>query len=244
MFLNLKFLSILKLKKLHLIAFVIFLIIFSIMLITLSYKMYQFAKQITIEEIVIYKASPEVKKELESRLMQLKGKKVFDLKLVDLQKYINSLPWIEVSSLRRELTGKLEITVLEKNPYFLWQDDDGKHKLIASDNTVVKTSPKINLDNFIIIEKGDLALTRSSNLRFIIYQDLKLLKEISKLQFNGYRWDIVLKNGLIIKMPENNLEDAYKKIILMHKKYDLFGKDIAYIDATSINKLFIMPNER
>lgn len=237
---NIKKVNYSKLQSILVIIFSIIIISFSVIL---SYKVFYFVKMVPVKEVIINGASNDVKAEIINNLSFLKGSKVLDVNLEKLQEYINSLPWIYKASVARNLSGKIIITILEINPYFLWQNNDGKYKLISADNKLVNVKLSFPISELITIEKGEEALEKSNKIRFLIYQDLNILKEIKTLKYNGFRWDIVLKDGLVIKLPEENTDKAYKKFLILNKKYKLLEKDLEYIDITSTNKLFALPKQ-
>ncbi len=228
-------------NKIQLVLVVFFAVILISFSVILAYKVFYFIKRVPVSEIVVKGASLDVKSEIINNLSFIKGNKVLDVNLEKLQIYINSLPWIYKSSISRNLNGKITINVVEINPYFLWKNDDDKYKVISSDDTLVDIKLNFPLENLITIEQGEKSLKNSHNIRFLIYQDLDILKEIKTLRYNGYRWDIILKDGLVIKLPENNVDKAYKKFLSLNKKYNLMEKDLEYIDVTSVNKLFALP---
>lgn len=230
-------------NKIQVILFIIFSIIIISFSSILAYKVFYFVKSVPVKEVVINGASNDVHAEIINNLSFLKKSKVLSVNLEKLQDYINSLPWIYKSSVSRNLSGKITITVLEINPYFLWQNDEGKYKLIGADDKSVDVRLNFPLSDLITIEQGEEALKKSHKIRFVIYQDLNILKEIKTLKYNGYRWDIILKDGLVIKLPENNVDKAYTKFLLLNKKYKLLEKELEYVDITSTNKLFAIPSK-
>jgi cell division protein FtsQ len=229
------------LSKLKMYALGTFSAVVLVLIIVLCYKIYTFVSSIEVKEIEIVGASTKVKEELEQKLSPLLGKKITSINLMELKQYLNQFIWFKNVSVYRNLNGKLVLTVLEKNPYFLWLNEEGNYKIIDGLNNIVKRKLNFSLDNLIVIEKGNLALDNSQEIRFLIYSDLQVLKEIKKIVYDGYRWDIILKNGIIIKLPEQDMKLAYLKIISLHKKQGILNKNIEYIDARSINKLFIQP---
>ncbi|MDR0483842.1 MAG: FtsQ-type POTRA domain-containing protein [Alphaproteobacteria bacterium] len=218
-------------------------IVFSILIVSfclvLSVKIFNFVKVIPVNNVVINGASPEVKQEIMKSLAFLRDEKVMSVDLENLRLYLNSMPWVYKSAVSRNLSGEIIITIMEINPYFLWLNDDNNYKLITSDDTQSQVKLNFPLEDLITIEKGSIALKNSHKLRFLIYQDLNILKEIKTLRYNGYRWDIILKNGLVIRLPEENMIKAYTTFLNLNKKYNFLDKNLDYIDATAINKLFI-----
>ncbi len=228
-------------SKIKLYLSIAFFTMVAFLVFLLLYKIYSFSDSVSIQEIKIVGASTKVKEELDTRLNALMGKKINSININELKDYLQSFPWIKNASVYKNLNGKLVITILERNPYFLWLNEEGDYKIIDGLNNVVKRKLNFSLDNLIVIEKGVLALDNSQEIRFLIYSDLVILKQIKKIIYDGYRWDIILKNGIIIKLPERDMKLAYLKIISLHKKQGVLNKNIEYIDARSINKLFIQP---
>ncbi|MCL2566583.1 MAG: FtsQ-type POTRA domain-containing protein [Alphaproteobacteria bacterium] len=221
------------------VIFSVFVVGFSLIL---SYKVYNFIKVIPVSSIIVKGASANVRNELMEDLAFIEGQKVMAVNLENLRDYLNSLPWIYHASVSRNLSGEIIINLIEVNPYFLWMNDEGNYKLINADDTISGVKLNFPLEDLITIEKGKAALDSSHELRFLIYQDLDILKEIKSLKYNGYRWDIVLKNGLVIRLPEVDAAKAYAVFLAMNKKYNFLDKNLEYIDATPTNKLFIKPN--
>lgn len=203
------------------------------------YKVTDFVHTVPVQSIEIINASPLVKERIFDSIQALRNYPVLAIKLTKLQEIIKQMPWVADVIVHRKLTGSLMIKVLEINPYFIWLNDDGMYRIINSEKEVVKNTKPFSVDDFIIIEKGQNALDNSDIIRFIIYYDPQLLKQIYKLVFNGYRWDIHLRNGIIIKLPEENLDIAYKNFVELNKQHNILDKHIKYVDITTENKLFI-----
>jgi cell division protein FtsQ len=172
----------------------------------------------------------------------MQGQRVMSINLENLQDYLNSLPWIYRASAGRNLSGEIIISVIEINPYFLWLNDENNYKVIDAEDNITNVKLNFPLEDLITIEKGSTALENSHKLRFLIYSDMDMLKEIKSLRYNGYRWDIIFKNGLTLRLPENDMTKAYETFLSLNKKYNFLDKNLEYIDATPVNKLFIKPN--
>lgn len=233
-----------KLQWLNKGLFLIFALVILVVCSLVIYKSYDTIENISINKLEIEGTNPYIKDYLNKRLSFLLGEKIFDLDLNLLNKYLSSLSWIDKVSIYRNLNGLIKITIIEKNPYFLWRDDRGFYRVVDSAGDIVKVKLGFETNKLIFIEGGSEALYNSSLIRFIIYQDYTILHMIKKISFNGYRWNIVLKNGIVLKMPENDIQIAYKKIINANKKYNMLNKNVIYVDATTVNKLYIKPSKQ
>jgi cell division protein FtsQ len=46
----------------------------------------------------------------------------------------------------------------------------------------------------------------------------------------GRRWDVYLDNGIVVKLPEDNVQQAMAVLSKMNKQNDLLQRDIAAVD--------------
>ncbi|MDP1975591.1 MAG: cell division protein FtsQ/DivIB, partial [Alphaproteobacteria bacterium] len=53
------------------------------------------------------------------------------------------------------------------------------------------------------------------------------------------RWDLHLKNGMIVKLPENNASAAWTQLALLDQEHKLLDRDIAIIDFRLPDRLII-----
>ena len=92
-----------------------------------------------------------------------------------------------------------------------------------------------NLINFY----GESSIINSKNLIFKLDQNIKQMIK-SAIFIKNRRWNIILENKIILKLPEQNLEEAienYKKIYSNLSNKDL--KDIENIDLRIPNQAII-----
>ncbi len=221
---------------------VCFILFLSVMLLyvysVLKYKV----KNVLVEEINIVNASDYVAKYLKNELEFIKGQKVSEVDIHEVRRYIASIDWVVNASVRKDYTGSLSIKVLEPSPYFLWINEDSVFYINSSKEIVRRFNRNIDKD-LIKIYEGENALEDLDLIRFVIYKDLEVLKSIDRLVYNGYRWDIHLKNGIKIMMPETNLSKAWDNVLYFDKEHDILSRNIKSIDARIVDRISIIPNE-
>ena len=232
-----------KLRNYYYLLLIILLALsFSIVLL-LSYKVSYFIKNVTINSIEIHGASIQSQQIILKTLNKLKGQPISKLNLQYLQTYLLSIPSIAKASVYRNMTGKVKIFILEKNPYFLWLNDSNNYKIVDSENKLIKVKLQFPVTDLIKIESGEEALKQSSFIRFLMYKDINILKQVDTIIYKGYYWDIILKNTIVIKLPIENVEVSYTNLVKIINKYNLLKRKIEYIDARIPNKIFIMPRK-
>ena len=118
----------------------------------------------------------------------------------------------------------LEIIINEKKPVAIYMD--GKKRLFISEKG--KVINYIELQEF-----SNLPIVFGKKIKFkSFFEDLKKINfpinEIKSLHYLDIgRWDIVLKNEVIIKLPKENYRDILQKFLLVYndddfEKYKIF----------------------
>lgn len=213
-----------------------FSIVFIFVVTLFVVKIVGFLNTVTVKQIQIVGASAVAKQNLQKDLTPLIGKPIVDIPVNDLKQEVLSRGWVRNASVHKNLNGKITISILEQNPYFVWLNNNNTYKIIDSKNQVVTKKLAFSLDKLIVIKEGQEALNNIEELRFLMYKDLDLLKQIKLLTFNGLNWVITLHNGVYIKLPENNLSNAYAKLLQFKKAYG-FNAVTKYIDLSAVNKV-------
>ena len=147
------------------------------------------------------------------------------------------LPWIKRLVISRAMPNILNITVEEYNPFAIWQKSNERFLTDKEGNLVpFENSPEF--DNMVILS-GDGANIHARSIFNILVIDPKLSSHVYSATWVGNRrWDIRLDNGLLIKLPENNIHKAWQNLI---KIYNTEGSIIGLktIDLRIVDKIYL-----
>jgi|TARA_B110000259_G_scaffold169418_1_gene199335 cell division septal protein FtsQ len=162
--------------------------------------------------------------ELESDLNFLKGSSLFFLEKEKILATTNNYDFISKIRLKKKYPNTLKIILFEKTPVGIQIIDRKKFY-------ITKNNEKINFVNLKIYNELPSIFGKYKNFD-IFYNDLKnnnfRVNEIKAFYyFEVGRWDIVLKNEKVIKLPEKNYLELLTKINLMlddvnFSKYKIF----------------------
>ena len=139
----------------------------------------------------------------------------------------------------------LKIQVKEYQANFIWFDKDNKGFVVNSEGKKLRRVNKYIDSNLIKIKYGVEALYNSPQVRFLIYMDKSLFSKIDTLMYKGYRWDLILKNGNVINLPEDSrlMEKAMKFLITQNNKKHLLSKPNLILDTRIENKIYVINKE-
>ena len=154
----------------------------------------------------------------------------FDLDLADLRNRVLSLPPVETAEVRLEGGSILHVKVKEKVPALLLKDDTGIHVLNKNGDYI---RPLLSNDygSKLPVITGEGAQKAAAEA-FILFSALydKLDEVRGLVLVGGRRWNIVLKSGQVIMLPEKKSEQAVQKILILDKAEKILSRDIAVFD--------------
>jgi len=125
-------------------------------------------------------------------------------------------PWIHHVTLSRTAPEVLNVTIVEYQPFAIWQSDDDKYIIDKDGNTV----PYEESDEFkgMVILSGVDANLNAKSLFNIFVIDPELSRDVYSATWVGNRrWDIRLSSGLLVKLPEKNISKAWSKLIKIYR---------------------------
>jgi len=138
-------------------------------------------------------------------------------------------PWIADATILKLYPGRLHITVTERDVFALWQKD-GKVSVIASDGAIVEPYRDPRFARLPLVvgvgadarAKGFLALLEKYPL---VRDQMRAAVLVAER-----RWNVVLKNGLDIRLPETGVEQALDTLAKLDADNRILTRDIAIID--------------
>lgn len=154
----------------------------------------------------------------------------FDLDLADLRNRVLSLPPVETAEVRLEGGSILHVNVKEKVPALLLKDDTGIH-VLNKNGDYIRPLLSTEYGSKLPVITGEGAQEAAAEA-FILFSALydKLDEVRGLVLVGGRRWNIVLKSGQVIMLPEKKSEQAVQKILILDKAEKILSRDIAVFD--------------
>ena len=138
--------------------------------------------------------------------------------------------WVEETYVERILPDTIKIKVLEKKPIAIWQNHKG-NKLITINGDVISHANVNKFKNRFPIIKGKKSKENISTILKILETDKNFVKNIWSLTFiNQRRWDLHFNQGLIVRLPSQDVIKAWQKIIKLQTNYNILNLRLTEID--------------
>lgn len=125
--------------------------------------------------------------------------------------------WVKELNVFRSLPNKLNIIITEYVPFAIWENGAEKY-IIDRDGNKVKVDSIASFEHLIILSGKNANLNVKS-----LFNILAISPEISSRVYSATwignrRWDIRFENGLLIKLPSENLEEAWQRLMRLYGK--------------------------
>ncbi len=164
----------------------------------------------------------------------------FDVKTV--RTHIENLPWIKLAHVVRILPGSIEIDVVERKPYALWQMAGAIWLIDDTGTPIIETDPALYTALPLLVGEG--APGAVADFAEILKATPDLEKRITSLiRVSERRWDLILDSGVRLKLPESDgsygPESAWRRFAAMEGKYRLLKREVSILDFRFPDRLVV-----
>jgi len=142
---------------------------------------------------------------------------------------LKALPLVAEATVRKLYPDRVDIKIVEREPFALWQQD-GAISVVSADGTVIDS----------LTERRYLKLPHvvgpGARLRVREYADI--LDRVPELRgqiragvlVSERRWTLMMANGIDIKLPEEKPVEALRQLIRLDREAQVLSKDIIAVD--------------
>jgi cell division protein FtsQ len=147
-------------------------------------------------------------------------------------------PWIAEATVLKLYPGQLQIDITERKAFALWQEA-GRLSVIADDGAVLE--PYVSrrfLMLPLVVGKGADTQARDFLALLARYPQVQSVTRAAIL-VGERRWNLRLKDGIDIRLPEQDVGKALAALTKLDKDEKLFSKDIVAVDMRLPDRLVV-----
>jgi cell division protein FtsQ len=151
-------------------------------------------------------------------------------------------PWIGEATVLKLYPGQIQIDIVERSAFALWQND-GRLAVISDDGAVLEPYLSRRFISLpLVVGKG--ADTRARDFLALLDRYPQVKSQTKAAIFVGERrWNLRLKDGLDIRLPEHDVGNALAALSKLDKEDRLFSRDIVAIDMRLQDRLVVQLSE-
>ncbi|MGR9171674.1 cell division protein FtsQ/DivIB [Rhizobium sp. KDH_Rht_773_N] len=142
---------------------------------------------------------------------------------------IARLPWVENVEVRKVYPKTIEVKLSERSAYAIWQH--GQELSLIEKNGSVIAPLRDNKFSTLPLVVGRDAETAAASLEdiFAKWPDVKSRVK-AYVWVSGRRWDLHMDNGVVVKLPEDDVDQALAALSKFDREQQLLERDIAAVD--------------
>jgi cell division protein FtsQ len=147
-------------------------------------------------------------------------------------------PWISDATVLKLYPGRLEIDIVERSAFALWQEQ-GRVSVIADDGAVLE--PYLSrhfLSLPLVVGKGAETHARDFLALLSRYPQVHAVTQAA-VYVGERRWNLRLKDGLDVRLPEHDVGNALAELSRLDKEDKLFSRDIVAVDMRLPDRLVV-----
>lgn len=151
-------------------------------------------------------------------------------------------PWIADANVLKLYPDRLQIDVTERTAYALWQQD-GRLSVIADDGAVLESYVSRRFVSLpLVVGKG--ADTKAKDFLALLDRYPQVRELTRAAIFVGERrWNLRFKDGLDVRLPENDVGNALALLSKLDKEDRLFSRDIVGVDMRLPDRVTVRLSE-
>lgn len=142
---------------------------------------------------------------------------------------ISGIPWVKTVSVQKFYPGTLQVKIEEREPFALWQRGQIV-SIIDRDGRVITDDVDERYAGLLLLV-GHGAQERGAHMSSML-DDVPALRSRVRaaVLIADRRWNLVLENGITVRLPEQGVPTALAALVKMDKDDGLLSRDIAAVD--------------
>jgi cell division protein FtsQ len=151
-------------------------------------------------------------------------------------------PLIKQASVRKLYPNQIVIEIVERTPYAVWQKDGDVRAIAADGAPIDEVSDGRYADLPFVVGEGANGRVREFVALLDAMDELKPRVEAGVL-IDQRRWNLRLKSGIDIKLPESDPEAAIAELLTLQRQSRILEKDVLSLDFRVPGRVFARLSE-
>lgn len=153
---------------------------------------------------------------------------------------IETLSWVKYATVERRLPGTIVVSLQEKRPFAIWQDQ-GKFSLIDRNGQVVAGQNLAAFKNLPLVVGPGAPAHATALLDALAKLPAIQAHVVAAVRVGRRRWNLQLDNGAQVLLPEGEADVALAELKKLQNQVDLLDRPLKIVDLRLPDRLVILP---
>ena len=168
---------------------------------------------------------------------------IFDIDLKGARARLEAMGWIESARVSRRLPSTLEVHIVEREPFALWQV---RRRLVLIDRageTILRKG--LGRFTYLPVVVGEDAPDFAAELIDTLTGRPELLERVDAATRVGLRrWNLRFDNGVDVYLPEDGVAEAWRRLGALQDEQGILDREVAVIDLRLTDRLVVRMTPR
>lgn len=155
---------------------------------------------------------------------------------------IATLPWVESATVRKVYPSTLEVKVVEKVPFAIWQQGT-LLSLMEENGEVIAPLIGTRHSSLPLVVGTGAAEPAASFVSLVGAHPELAPRVLGYVRVANRRWDLRMANGITVKLPEHGTAAALSELVELDMRHNLLGRDVASVDMRFADRLVVKLSE-
>lgn len=195
-----------------------------------------------VEDVIVEGNERTSYDELIEALNLSDNESILGIDIAQLQTKIEQLTWVKSCVVKRNFfPNNVLVKIEERKVKAIWQYE-GRYYPVDEDGNVIEVED-YEPDAPILLLAGEGAPHHLADLLKVLNTDEELKSHVKAAVFiSNRRWNLIFdnpRNGIVVKLPEENFDKAYQKIAILNKRRGIFKRKLTSFDVRYPNRIIV-----
>ncbi len=196
------------------------------------------AIDLRVQDIAIQGRANTPEPLLREALAVAKGDPILGFSVRDARDRIEALSWIAHVAVERRLPSTIFVDITERRPFAIWQNQK-QFLLIDRDGQVVTNEDIASFADLPLVVGLGAPAHAAELLTMLAAQPDIRARVAAAIRVGQRRWDLQLKNDMIVKLPEGHEQAALQRLADLQAQESLLDRPLVFVDMRLGDRLAI-----
>ncbi|MDQ2801678.1 MAG: cell division protein FtsQ/DivIB [Pseudomonadota bacterium] len=153
---------------------------------------------------------------------------------------VEQLSWVDHATVERRLPGTIMVQLQERRPFAVWQNQ-GKFVLIDRAGATVTNSDVAAFGELPLVVGLGAPDAAATLIDALAGRPSLSARVVAAVRVGARRWNLVLKSGLTVMLPESHEAAALDRLMAFEKDHQLLDRPLQRVDMRLPDRLVVRP---
>lgn len=198
------------------------------------------ALHLTIAELLVNGRERTTQPEIQAALGIRRGDAILGVDLERTKARLEALPWVASAAVERRLPDTIHVQIVERTAVGRWKKG-GRIALIDRNGAVFAAADTKDFRHLPLFTGAGAPHSAAALIDMMASRPVLAQKVLRAARRGDRRWDLLLKGGILVRLPEKHPRRAWDRLAFLAFEYGLLDRGLAAIDMRLPDRLVLRP---